>query len=65
VPSRFGFNDMGIADLLREGTLTTPPNQRSYAWQERHVKNFLEDIGYAIDRPRGRLLSWDACPNPT
>jgi hypothetical protein len=41
---------MGIADLLREGTLTTPPNQRSYAWQERHVKNFLEDIGYAIDR---------------
>ena len=50
MPSRFGFDDMGIADLLRTGTLKTPPNQRSYAWQERHVKNFLEDISYAMDR---------------
>ena len=49
MPSRFDFDDMGIADLLRTGTLTTPPNQRSYAWQERHVKNFLEDISYAIE----------------
>jgi hypothetical protein len=50
MPSRFGFDDMGIADLLRTGTLMTPANQRSYAWRERHVKNFLEDIGYAMDR---------------
>lgn len=50
MPSRFGFDDVGIADLLRAGPLMTPANQRSYAWRERHVKNFLEDIGYAMDR---------------
>lgn len=50
MPSRFGFDDVGIADLLRTGTLMTPANQRSYAWRERQVKNFLEDIGYAMDR---------------
>ncbi len=45
---KFGFEDKGIADLLRAGRLAVPPNQRSYAWQERHVKNFLEDLNEAV-----------------
>ncbi|HEY5793716.1 MAG TPA: DUF262 domain-containing protein [Bosea sp. (in: a-proteobacteria)] len=45
---KFGFEDKGIADLLRVGRLTVPPNQRSYAWQERHVKNYLEDLNEAV-----------------
>jgi len=48
MPNRFGFEDKGIADLLRAGRLTVPPNQRSYAWQERHVKNYLEDLNDAV-----------------
>lgn len=45
---KIDFDNSGIGDLLRNGRLTVPPNQRSYAWQERHVQNFLEDLNEAI-----------------
>lgn len=45
---KFSFDDKGIGDLLRAGRMTVPPNQRSYAWQERHVKNYLEDLNEAL-----------------
>jgi hypothetical protein len=48
VPSNFRFDNKGIGDLLREGRLEVPPNQRSYAWEESHVRNFLEDLNEAI-----------------
>ena len=28
--------------------LTVPPNQRSYAWEDRHVENLLQDLNEAI-----------------
>lgn len=44
----FDFTSKGIGDLLREGRLEVPPNQRSYAWEETHVRNYLEDLNEAI-----------------
>jgi hypothetical protein len=44
----FKFDSKGIGNLLREGRLEVPPNQRSYAWEETHVRNFLEDLNEAI-----------------
>lgn len=44
----FDFTSKGIGNLLREGRLEVPPNQRSYAWEETHVRNYLEDLNEAI-----------------
>lgn len=44
----FKFDSKGIGNLLREGRLEVPPNQRSYAWEETHVRNYLEDLNEAI-----------------
>jgi hypothetical protein len=46
--TRFEFNGCGIGELLKRGRVQVPPNQRSYAWEERHVRNLLEDISEAI-----------------
>jgi hypothetical protein len=46
--SRYQFENRGIGSLLREGRLTVPPNQRSYAWEDRHVQNLLQDLNEAI-----------------
>jgi uncharacterized protein with ParB-like and HNH nuclease domain len=46
--SKYQFENKGIGSLLREGRLTVPPNQRSYAWEERHVENLLQDLNEAI-----------------
>ena len=45
---KFDFDSMGIGDLLKKGLLTVPPNQRSYAWQEKHVRELLQDLNEAI-----------------
>lgn len=45
---KFSFESMGIGDLLKRGLLTVPPNQRSYAWEEKHVKELLQDLNEAI-----------------
>jgi hypothetical protein len=41
---------MGIGDLLRRNRLVVPPNQRSYAWEERHVQDLFQDMAAAIQR---------------
>jgi hypothetical protein len=46
--SKFQFENKGIGELLRRGRLTVPPNQRSYAWEDRHVENLLQDLNEAI-----------------
>lgn len=46
--SRYQFENRGIGSLLREGRLSVPPNQRSYAWEDRHVQNLLQDLNEAI-----------------
>lgn len=45
----FEFNAMGIAELLKRGRLSVPPNQRSYAWKDKpHVMDLLQDVHTAI-----------------
>ena len=46
--SKFQFDNKGIGELLRQGRLSVPPNQRSYAWEDRHVENMLQDLNEAI-----------------
>jgi hypothetical protein len=45
---KFDFVSMGIGELLKKGRMEVPPNQRSYAWEERHVLNLLTDLNEAI-----------------
>jgi hypothetical protein len=45
-----GVRQMGIGDLLRRSRHTVPPNQRSYAWEERNVKDLLQDINAEMTR---------------
>src|SRR5688572_23998500 len=47
---KYRFQDMGIGKLLRDGRLMVPPNQRSYAWEERHVSDLLQDLNDAISK---------------
>jgi hypothetical protein len=43
------FEPMGIGDLIRHGRLVVPPNQRSYAWEERNVLDLLQDLNAAMN----------------
>ncbi len=45
------FEPMGIGDLLRRSRHLVPPNQRSYAWGARHVRDLLQDINAEMSRP--------------
>src|SRR5579885_838200 len=42
------FKDDGIARTIKEGNLFVPPNQREYAWEEKHVRDLYEDIADAM-----------------
>jgi Protein of unknown function DUF262/Protein of unknown function (DUF1524) len=44
----FQFESKGIGKLLRQGRLEVPPNQRSYAWGETHIRNLLLDLNEAV-----------------
>ena len=46
--ARFRFDDKGLAKLLHQGRLEVPPNQRSYKWDEKHVRDLLQDLNEAI-----------------
>ena len=46
--STFQFENKGTGKLLRQGRLDVPPNQRSYAWGETHIRNLLQDLNEAI-----------------
>jgi Protein of unknown function DUF262 len=48
------FDPIGIGDLLRKHRLTVPPNQRSYAWEYRNVKDLLEDIQAEMSKERSK-----------
>lgn len=48
--SKYKFEDMGIAKLLKDGYLSVPPNQRAYAWEDRNVRDLLQDLNDAISR---------------
>lgn len=45
------FEPMGIGDLIRRGRLVVPPNQRSYAWEERNARELLQDLNAAMSAP--------------
>jgi len=47
--SKFNFESKGIGELLREDQLAVPPNQRSYAWEDQHIKDLLQDLSEAMD----------------
>lgn len=42
------FKDEGIARAIKEGNLFVPPNQREYAWEQKHVTDLYEDIADAM-----------------
>lgn len=46
--SSFIFQPTGIGAMLKQGHLIVPPNQRSYAWRERHVEVLLKDLWSAM-----------------
>jgi hypothetical protein len=45
---QIGFEQVGIASILRRHQLIVPPNQREYAWEDEHVNNLFEDLARAI-----------------
>src|SRR5829696_5223939 len=51
--SGFRFDDVGIGKLLQQGRLLVPPNQRSYAWREKHVRYLLQDLNEAVYKGDG------------
>lgn len=44
----FSTDKVGIAHLLKNTNIIVPQYQRSYAWEERHVIDFLDDIERAV-----------------
>lgn len=45
---KFAFESMGIGRLLKQGRLMVPPNQRPYAWEDRHVRDLFQDLNEAL-----------------
>jgi hypothetical protein len=45
---KFGTEKVGIAHLLKNTNIVVPQYQRSYAWEDRHVIDFLDDIERAV-----------------
>lgn len=43
------FHESGIADALRQHTLSVPLNQRSYRWSEDKVQTLIEDLTKAFN----------------
>lgn len=51
------FEHAGLGSILSRHRLVLPPNQREYSWEERHVKQLLEDIAKTIsDNEAGYFL---------
>jgi len=46
--SQIGFQQIGIAGVLKQYRLVVPPNQREYSWSEREVTTLLQDFAKAI-----------------
>ncbi|MBI1684880.1 DUF262 domain-containing protein [Caulobacter hibisci] len=52
--SQIGFEQLGLGSVLKRYRLLVPPNQRDYAWTEKHVTKLLQDLTLAIteDEPQ-------------
>lgn len=46
--AKFQFDSMGIGRLLKQGRMSVPPNQRPYAWEEKHVRDLFTDLNEAL-----------------
>ena len=44
----FGFNQLGLASILKHHKLVVPPNQRDYSWTEKEVTTLFQDFARAI-----------------
>jgi hypothetical protein len=42
------LSESGIGSVLNQNRLKVPPNQRSYAWEDAHVRTLLQDLSNAI-----------------
>lgn len=47
--SQIDFQIKGIGTLVKEHLLTVPNYQRSYKWEEEHIKSLFSDLSRAID----------------
>jgi hypothetical protein len=48
------FEITGIGDLIRKSRLIVPANQRSYAWEERHVRELLQDVAGEMNKEQSK-----------
>lgn len=57
IKNHIRFEQSGLGEVLKLHRLVLPPNQREYAWEERHVRQLLEDFAKAvIDDGKGYFL---------
>ncbi|MDD5243713.1 MAG: DUF262 domain-containing protein [Syntrophorhabdaceae bacterium] len=45
------FSTLGIGQVLNQNNLAVPVNQRSYAWERKHVETLLQDLAGAMAAP--------------
>ena len=43
------FSDCGVATAINQNRLMVPVNQRSYKWEEEHVRDLFTDLETAVD----------------
>jgi uncharacterized protein DUF262/uncharacterized protein DUF1524 len=43
-----GFEELGIASVLKRYRLQVPPNQREYSWTEKEVSKLFQDLTWAV-----------------
>lgn len=43
-----GFEELGIAGVLKRYRLEVPPNQREYSWTEKQVSKLFQDLMWAV-----------------
>lgn len=48
------FDSVGIGDLIRNGRLVVPANQRPYAWEDLHVRDLLQDIQAEMSKEQSK-----------
>lgn len=55
--NQISFEQYGLGEVLNRHRLILPPNQREYSWEERHVRQLLEDFAKAmLDESKGYFL---------
>jgi hypothetical protein len=54
--SQIGFQQIGLAGILRQYRLKVPPHQREYSWTHEEVTTLLQDFAKAISEPSEYFL---------